>query len=194
MRAVSTDWVEVGKGIVTIVSSTEPESLTITGADVEGLPDDCVIAAGSVIVTPDKNYIAFTDGTFTEKSSSGGGGGGSTIADQVYPFGATVTFNVSGLPSGEWRKFCDGDATAYCPIYFQLYEGGDWYMSTEVVLANGTTEAIILSSDPESASLDLGETLPAWTMTLDDNAEVVDDEGWYLLKITGDTTIGLVPT
>lgn len=75
MKAVSTDWVEVGKGIVTIVSSTEPESLTITGADVEGLPDDCVIAAGSVIVTPDKNYLAFEDGQFTEKSSSGGGGG-----------------------------------------------------------------------------------------------------------------------
>lgn len=67
MRAVSTDWVEVGKGIVTIVSSTEPESLTITGADVDGLPDDCVIASGSVIVTPDTNYIAFEDGVFTEK-------------------------------------------------------------------------------------------------------------------------------
>ena len=67
MKAVSVEWVDVNKGIVLVVSPTEPSSLTITGADVEGLKDDYVLAAGSVIVTPNKNYIAFADGTFTEK-------------------------------------------------------------------------------------------------------------------------------
>ena len=68
MKAVSVEWVDVNKGIVLVVSSTTPASLTITGADVEGLKDDYVLAAGSVIVTPSKNYIAFEDGVFTEKA------------------------------------------------------------------------------------------------------------------------------
>lgn len=76
MKAVSVEWVDVNKGIVTIVSDTTPSSLTITGADVDGLKDDYVIAAGSVLVTPDENYIAFADGEFTQKGNSGGGGGG----------------------------------------------------------------------------------------------------------------------
>lgn len=67
MKAVSVEWVDVNKGIVLVVSSTTPASLNITGADVDGLKDDYILAAGSVIVTPSKNYIAFEDGTFTEK-------------------------------------------------------------------------------------------------------------------------------
>ena len=67
MKAVSVEWVDVNKGIVLVVSSTTPASLNITGADVDGLKDDYVLAAGSVLVTPSKNYIAFEDGTFTEK-------------------------------------------------------------------------------------------------------------------------------
>ena len=68
MKAVSVEWVDVNKGIVLVVSSTTPASLTITGADVDGLKDDYVLAAGSVLVTPSKNYIAFEDGVFTEKA------------------------------------------------------------------------------------------------------------------------------
>lgn len=50
-----------------LLASAAPASLDITGADVEGLADDDVIAAGSVLIVPNKNYIAFTDGTFTAK-------------------------------------------------------------------------------------------------------------------------------
>lgn len=50
-----------------ILSGTAPSSLTLTGADVDGLGDDDILAVGSVIITPEKNYIAFTDGVFTEK-------------------------------------------------------------------------------------------------------------------------------
>ena len=52
---------------VVLLSNTAPASTTITGADVEGLNDDDVIAAGSVLITPGANYIAFTDGEFTKK-------------------------------------------------------------------------------------------------------------------------------
>lgn len=121
-----------------------------------------------------------------------GGGGGSTIADQVYPFGATVTFNVSGVPAGEWRKFCDGDTSGYWPIY--NIDGEGYSMMQDVVLTNGTTEIVLLSADQGKGGIGFGETLPAWAMTLDDHAELVDDEGWYWLEITGDTTIGLVPS
>ena len=50
-----------------ILSEDTPNSLEITGADVDGLGDDDVLAAGSVLITPDKNYIAFEEGVFTEK-------------------------------------------------------------------------------------------------------------------------------
>jgi len=50
-----------------ILSSTAPSSLAITGADVDGLGDNDVIAVGSVLITPAKNYIAFEQGVFTEK-------------------------------------------------------------------------------------------------------------------------------
>ena len=50
-----------------IIASTTPESLTITGADVDGLQANDVLAVGSVLITPDKNYVAFADGVFTEK-------------------------------------------------------------------------------------------------------------------------------
>lgn len=67
MKAIHIDVLDQNKGIVLMVSPTEPSNLTITGADVEGLTDDYILAAGSVIVTPDTNYIAFSDGVFTAK-------------------------------------------------------------------------------------------------------------------------------
>lgn len=55
------------KGVVRIGSSTTPESLTDqTGADVTGLPDNYVLAAGSTIECPTGVYVAFEDGSFTE--------------------------------------------------------------------------------------------------------------------------------
>lgn len=52
---------------VVLLSDETPASLTITGADVPGLNEGDVIAAGSVLIAPGANYIAFTDGAFTEK-------------------------------------------------------------------------------------------------------------------------------
>ena len=58
------------KGVVTLLSEDTPESLTINGSDVTGLDDDYVLAAGSVLLTPDTDYIAFDDGVFTAKGSN----------------------------------------------------------------------------------------------------------------------------
>lgn len=51
-----------------LLSGTTPASLSLTGADVVGMNEDDVIAAGSVLITPSANYIAFEDGTFTQKA------------------------------------------------------------------------------------------------------------------------------
>ena len=54
---------------VLLLSDTEPASLTLTGADVEGMNDNDIIAVGSVLATPSKTYIVFgADGTFIERS------------------------------------------------------------------------------------------------------------------------------
>ena len=60
-------------GAVTILADETPSSLTIDGGDVEGLPDNYVLAAGSMIIAPDADYIAFEgpdengDTEFTQK-------------------------------------------------------------------------------------------------------------------------------
>lgn len=64
-RVIKADGTETKR--VVLLSSETPASLEITGADVEGLNDDDVIAAGSVLITPGANYIAFEDGVFTQK-------------------------------------------------------------------------------------------------------------------------------
>ena len=55
------------KGVVIVLADDTPSSLEVTGADVTGLDDDYVLAAGSVIIAPNADYIAFTDGVFTQK-------------------------------------------------------------------------------------------------------------------------------
>lgn len=52
---------------VVLLGDQAPASLTVTGADVPGMNGADVIAAGSVLITPTANYVAFADGTFTEK-------------------------------------------------------------------------------------------------------------------------------
>ena len=52
---------------VVLLSDEAPASLSMTGADVPGLNAADVIAAGSVLIAPGANYIAFTDGEFTQK-------------------------------------------------------------------------------------------------------------------------------
>lgn len=52
-----------------LLSDSAPASLTITGADVDGMNDSDIIAVGSVLATPAKTYIVFgADGTFIERS------------------------------------------------------------------------------------------------------------------------------
>ena len=59
-----------------IMSDSELDSYTITGADVEGMADTDFVAAGSIVCSPTANYIAFEDGVVTQSQIGGGGGGG----------------------------------------------------------------------------------------------------------------------
>lgn len=63
----TTAFISHTKGRVVLLSSETPASLTIDGSDVTGVPDDYVFAAGSELITPDADYIAFEDGAFTQK-------------------------------------------------------------------------------------------------------------------------------
>ena len=63
----TTEFISHTKGRVVLLSSETPASLTIDGSDVDGVPDDYVFAAGSELITPDADYIAFEDGVFTQK-------------------------------------------------------------------------------------------------------------------------------
>lgn len=51
-----------------IVSESAPSGTSVSGSEVEGVPDSCKFAAGSVIVTPSGNYWAFNDNEFSKKT------------------------------------------------------------------------------------------------------------------------------
>lgn len=54
-----------------IVASEAPADLTdVTGADVDGLDDNDVLAIGSTIITPAAEYIATADGSFEQMGAS----------------------------------------------------------------------------------------------------------------------------
>lgn len=63
-RQAAGDWY-----LAVIVSEEAPADTDVTGADVEGMSDDDRLAAGSVIITANGNYIAFEDGSFTKKTA-----------------------------------------------------------------------------------------------------------------------------
>lgn len=54
--------------MVTIMSDSDPVSLSINGSDVIGMEDGDIIACGSQIITPTDVYLAFQDGEFIVKS------------------------------------------------------------------------------------------------------------------------------
>ena len=56
------------KSLVTIMSDSDPVSLSITGSDVIRMEDGDIIACGSQIITPTDVYLAFQDGEFIIKS------------------------------------------------------------------------------------------------------------------------------
>lgn len=72
---------------VVLTSDTDPDTLNLTGADVENLNDALGLAAGSILITPTANYIAFEDGVFTAKGEGGGGGGGGNVTVEIYNSG-----------------------------------------------------------------------------------------------------------
>ena len=61
-----------------ILSENTPESLEISGSDVENMNDNDVLAPGSRIITPTAEYLAFEEGVFTQLSASGSSSGGET--------------------------------------------------------------------------------------------------------------------
>ena len=54
--------------LAVMTATEEPSKSDITGADVEGAADDDRFVAGSAIITPASNWIAFEDGEFSAKA------------------------------------------------------------------------------------------------------------------------------
>ena len=57
---------------VILTADAEPDSLELTGADVSDLASNVRFAAGSVLLTPSANYVAYVDGTFGEPAEQVG--------------------------------------------------------------------------------------------------------------------------
>lgn len=59
--------------VVCVLMSSEnvnDSSLEITGEDVNGLENNVIIGAGTSLLAPNKNLIAYQDGVLSERASS----------------------------------------------------------------------------------------------------------------------------
>ena len=82
---------------VILTADAEPDSLELTGADVSDLASNVRFAAGSVLLTPSANYVAYVDGTF-----GGSGGGGGTYGVHIMNLTAgTLDFFLSATVDGD---------------------------------------------------------------------------------------------
>lgn len=179
MVAVKIDWVidwdELNKAIVLIVGSEEPASLNITGADVDGLPDDCIIAAGSVLVTPTANYIAFEDGVFTEKSSSGGGGS---------------SIEVESLTVTENDTYIAPEGKAYSPVTVNVpSSGGGPSLIATKSLGTITTSSTSETETGQTLVIDNADLEPYDLLIFETSADTTVDSG-HLATVRAAYVIG----
>lgn len=118
-----------------IVSETKPDTLPTSGADVDGIPDNVGIAAGSVMLTPDGNEIYYSDDA---EFTPSGAGFGVTVANTTNFTGGIALFENAeapgspimrkDLPAGETVSFvantgnvvsisCQADPAEYAITY-----------------------------------------------------------------------------
>lgn len=145
---------------VVLTATEAPDSLQLTGADVDGMDDNIRFEAGSVLLTPDGNYIAFEDGNF---SGEGGGGGGGD---------ATVTLNnITG-------DVLNGDL--FTAASLQAAMDGDYTVIQEVPTGKSTITVPvngIIASSPDA---------PFAFTTTSGNVERKEEYGIVYIEVKGD--------
>ena len=144
------DWAEgLDWYLAEIEGDAAPVSLTITGADVEGMNGDDRLAAGSTIYTPEGSYIALEDGVF---SAMGGDGSseyyvvsysdgvlGSTwkeISDALTEYGVGKVIIAPDIDNSRYPALTVSSATVDHGCYVSVYdvqgnENDDFYCSDE---------------------------------------------------------------
>lgn len=146
---------------VVLTATEAPDSLQLTGADVDGMDDNIRFEAGSVLLTPDKNYIAFEDGDF-----SGEGGGGATVTFDN-KIGEVLPANVGYAASVQ--AVLDGDITIIPNIPTTSYA---------VQIPVGS---IIITQPPVQMSVESGNL----ELKYDDDAHM------DYIEVSGDGVVGL---
>lgn len=140
---------------VVLTAAEAPDSLQLTGADVDGMDDNIRFEAGSVLLTPDKNYIAFEDGDF----SGEGGGGGDLVSVTVSPLipsdqelSSFFPINYDSLTPEEKM---DGKTISLVPnqalsegdeYSYTITPGADWYVNKGGGNFGGQGEAVTLTA------------------------------------------------
>ena len=95
-----------------IVSEEKPESLPTNGADVDGIPDEVGIAAGSVMLTPDGNEIYYSDDAVLTPP---GAGFGVTVANTTDFTGHIGLFENAEAPGSPimGKDFSTGETVSF---------------------------------------------------------------------------------
>ena len=154
---------------VILTADAEPDTLELTGADVSDLASNVRFAAGSVLLTPSANYVAYVDGTF-------GGGGGGTVDGII-----SVTFSPdlgwidleSATPinaTSEPASYVSSNAAIYAEtpisgetIHVTVNPSSEWYVyndNDEVVGGKGESVTLdyVMTSNSDFVSFGVQDT------------------------------------
>lgn len=147
---------------VVLTATEAPDSLQLTGADVDGMDDNIRFESGSVLLTPDKNYIAFEGGVFSGEGGGGGGGTGDLVSVTLSPpipadqeLSSFFPINYDSLTPEEKQDgktiylvpdqaLTEGDEYSYT-----ITPGADWYVNKGAGNFGGQGEAVTLTATVE---------------------------------------------
>lgn len=136
------------------------------------------------------------DADISRMPGSGGGGGGSPV-DLVFPFSANVTFNVSGLGTGQATEFSPYDGINATGFGLAACDEGDEYYSVreDLIFGNQNTDYVMFAVVDDGGYIPYDPT--AWSVTVSGSAEILDggaSPNTHVVHITGDCVINAVRT
>lgn len=159
---------------VIITSPTVPDNLEFDGSSVDHMPNGTGIAAGSVLLTPSANYVAYVDGTFGGGGLNGDGikalsitgvdldPAPSSLVPLLVPEGSfenmiSATFEASEAISGKALTFVITPTSNWVPYLddggevYEVGNAGEPLTVTYTPVSNSVTDIVLAAVDDPDA-------------------------------------------
>ena len=124
---------------VIITSPTVPDNLEFDGSSVDHMPNGTGIAAGSVLLTPSANYVAYVDGVF---------GGPTPEGEGILSVAFSPDFGYDPLPSSRTPIYIRADEASVTDT-FDYYADSSFSGETISVTVTPTSDWYVYDENDE---------------------------------------------